>query len=281
VYRLAGVGPGGSAVVAKRCPRETARTEYAVYAEVLPQLPVSALRCFGLVAEDGPSSWLFLEEAGGEGYSRRADAHRALAGRWLGLLHAMAPRAEAARRLPDRGPGHYLGHLRAGRDAIRENLTNPALTADDRRALESLVALQDALESHWGQVAGLCEGAPRTLVHGDFKAKNLRVRPGPAGAALLCFDWQTAGWAVPAADLASQADRDHAAYEAVLRCHWPDVRPETLQRLAKVGRVFRALAATDWAARELADGWPEGPMQKLRGYAARLAEFLRSHGWGA
>ena len=42
---------------------------------------------------------------------------------------------------------------------------------------------------------------PRTFIHGDFAPKNMRVRAGPGGSTLLCFDWGSAGWGVPAADL--------------------------------------------------------------------------------
>jgi hypothetical protein len=145
--------------------------------------------------------------------------------------------------------------------------------------LKSLVAQQDVLESRWGEVEGLCAGAPRTLVHGDFQARNLRVRTGPAGATLVCFDWEMGGWGVPGADLASRrADPDPAAYAAVVRGHWPDVGPETVARLARVGKLFWVLAATDWTACELPNGWPESPMHHLRVYEARQENFLRGLG---
>ena len=44
VYRLVGVGPGGSAVVAKQCYQkhsESAVTEHVIYERVLPRLPVA------------------------------------------------------------------------------------------------------------------------------------------------------------------------------------------------------------------------------------------------
>src|SRR5262249_13733959 len=75
--RLAGGGPGGSAVIAKRCRRGEALLEQTIYEEVLPRLPLPALRCYGLVEEpDGQSAWLFLEDAGGERYSASLQEHR-------------------------------------------------------------------------------------------------------------------------------------------------------------------------------------------------------------
>src|SRR5207245_2602292 len=45
VYRLTGVGPGGSTVIAKRCP--TASIERTVYEEVIPHLPITVPRYYG------------------------------------------------------------------------------------------------------------------------------------------------------------------------------------------------------------------------------------------
>src|SRR5262245_32293784 len=133
VYRLEGVGPGGAAVIAKRCPRGGAWVEHAIYTEVLPRLPLTALRCYGLVEEgDGPFCWLFLQDAGEEPFSPQSEHHRALAGRWLGVLHTSAAGVGAAARLPERGLGSYLEHLRSARDTVRGNVTNPALATGDR-----------------------------------------------------------------------------------------------------------------------------------------------------
>src|SRR5262245_34974607 len=257
VYRLEGAGPGGSAVIAKRSSPERIRGERAVYEQVLPDLPVPTLRYLGSVEEPGGTgAWLFLEDAGAEAYSPLREGHRALAGRWLGLLHTSAARLAAAARLPDRGPGYYLGHLRSARATILGNLTNPALSAADVAVLEAVVRQGDVAAAHWGQVEKLCAGAPRTLIHGDFAPKNMRVRTGPAGTVLLPFDWGSAGWGVPAADLVQAAPTDSGAGPA-LAAYWasPDlavygsvVRESglpfaagDLRPLAAVGKLFRCL----------------------------------------
>src|SRR5438477_12942104 len=71
VYRLEAAGPGGAAVVAKQCEPVTAAIERAIYAEILPTLPVTSLRLYGWLSEgwlseDGDRAndapcWLFLE----------------------------------------------------------------------------------------------------------------------------------------------------------------------------------------------------------------------------
>jgi hypothetical protein len=67
VFRLAGVGPGNSAVIAKRCRQAIADVERAIYEDVLPDLPVTTPRYYGAVEEhDDAFSWLFLEDAAGD-----------------------------------------------------------------------------------------------------------------------------------------------------------------------------------------------------------------------
>src|SRR5206468_164689 len=174
----------------------------AVFAEILPQLTVSALRYFGFMEEpDGECSWLFVEDAGGKEHAPRPEEHGDLIARWLGLLHVEAARVAAAARLPERGPDHYLEHLRSARATIVRNLGNPLLRAEDLAGLGNIVSGCDFLEARWNRIERFCDALPRTLVHGDLVVKNMRVRLGRAASALLVFDWETAGWGVPAPDL--------------------------------------------------------------------------------
>jgi hypothetical protein len=69
VYRLEGIGPRGSTVIAKRCPTATALIERTVYEEILPHLPLSAPYYYGFIKEDDKSDWLFLEDVGREQFS--------------------------------------------------------------------------------------------------------------------------------------------------------------------------------------------------------------------
>ena len=297
VYRLAGVGSGGSTVIAKRCQTATALIERTIYEEVLPHLSIPALHCYGFTQEDNKFYWLFLEDAGREEYSPLIEEHRALAAQWLGLMHTAVACVAPADHLPDRGPGHYLEHLRSGCDKILRSFANPTLKADDLVVLENIISQCEALESCWSQVEGFCAGLPRTFVHGDFTRKNLRVRTGRAGIALLHFDWEMAGWGVPAADLAQSArlgredfaaksggfaaSPDMATYWSVVREHWPSLDLQTIQQLANCGSIFRCLAAINWSAQSLVYKkgvkWVVGDM---RIYQAELSAAIQAATWG-
>jgi hypothetical protein len=65
---------------------------------------------------------------------------------------------------------------------------------------------------------------------------------------VLPIDWETAGWGLPAADLA-RVDVD--AYADIVREWWPGVDITAVRRLARVGRVFRFLAAIGWESASL------------------------------
>ena len=165
VYRLKGVGPGGSDIIAKWSSPERLLKERIIYEEVLPALPVSTVRYYGFIEEtDDRCCWLFLESADGEEYSPLVNDHRTLAAQWLSLFHTSAAHIATAARLPDRGPGHYLEQLRSACETIQRNLTNPALTAETRAMLETVVRQLEVVASRWGQVEELCECAPRTLI---------------------------------------------------------------------------------------------------------------------
>jgi hypothetical protein len=208
VYRLAGVGPGGSAVVAKRCRGPTAAVERSIYDEFLAGLPLPVLCCYGFVPEPASDfGWLFVQDAGRHAYSPASGEHRALAGRWLATIHRAQVSPDFQARLPDRSPAHYLQSLRSARTAVLEHVDNPVLFADEAALLRRAVAQCDLIEAHWEELENFFEGCPRTLVHGDFVIKNLRLRNGAADPALLVYDWEMAGWGVPATDLAQSLGR--------------------------------------------------------------------------
>src|SRR6184192_2392236 len=183
VYRLAGVGIDGAAVIAKRCTREGGRIERIVYERVLPHVPLAGPRYYGTV--EGPPDedvcWLLIGEIEGEKYDMLRPDHRAAAARWLGILHTAARSAADQAGLPDAGPSRYRAAMRGTRDLIRDQINNPAFRADDVAFLDGLVARFDELDEDWDRLARACAGLPSTLIHGDFNAKNLRVRPSAQG----------------------------------------------------------------------------------------------------
>src|SRR5438876_3717639 len=183
VYRLEGVGIDGAAVIAKRCTREGGRIERTVYERILAHVPLAGPRYYGTV--EGPPDedvcWLLIGEIEGEKYDMLRPDHRVAAARWLGILHTAARSPADHAGLPDAGPSRYRAAMRATRDLIRDQINNPAFSADDVAFLGGLVARFDELDEDWDRLARACTGLPPTLIHGDFNAKNLRVCPSAQG----------------------------------------------------------------------------------------------------
>jgi DNA-directed RNA polymerase specialized sigma24 family protein len=132
----------------------------------------------------------------------------------------------------------------------------------------------------------MCGDLRPTVVHGDFAAKNVRVKIMQTGPAFFVLDWRIAGWGIPATDLAQftghTVSPDFTEYcSAMERCGTPLDMP-TVRRLAVCGKIFRLLDAIDWAC-----SWDAGdsysrlkkPISLLRRYATWLSEALRA-AWG-
>jgi ABC-type multidrug transport system ATPase subunit len=282
IYRLEGAGECGATVIAKKCRRQRGQIERTIYELVLPKLSLPYPRFLGMANDDDGSCWLFLEDAGDEAYSPLDPAHRIIAGRWLGALHRSAASLPSDVQLPDRGPAHYLGHLKAARDTIHENLSNPALDKGQRCQLQRIIMNCDFVESQWWRVDQFCRDIPKTMVHGDFVGKNVRLR---GGSEILPFDWEHAGIGVPAVDLAQARDPSTTFLanpdlsEYWITTEWTDLGYETLQQLATYGTVFRCLAALRWESHTLASEWVEWPVKNLVLYEGELAEAVRASGW--
>ncbi len=277
IYRLEGVGPGGGGVVAKRSARASITVEHRIYAEVLARLPLPALRCLGALDDPDPRfAWLFLEEALGAKFDAGSAAHRMAASAWLGALHTGAEGPAAAVDLPDRGPDHFLEHLRQGRRRIAESFDNPALAGADRELLDAILRGLDTAEWHWSSVEEACAGAPRTLVHGDFADRNVRVEGDGPRAPVWVFDWEVAGRGAPGVDLVKA---DLEVYAAAVRERWPRL---DVGLQARLGRLLRGcLAPIGWDTRSLATPWVERPLRNLASYRRRLDACLAEAGWVA
>ncbi len=272
VYRMAGVGPDGSDVIAKRCPRSGGLAERTIYQEVLYRLPGRSLRFYGLVEDNGTEfCWVFLEDAGGMPYSPAVAEHGQLAAEWLAGLHTGALATARELCLPDRGSGCYLGSLRSGRDGIRVNLDNPALAENDGAVLTTIGRLCDDAETLWPRIEECCSAAPLTFVHSDLHAGNIHVSPD--GNALLPFDWESAGWGVPAIDLGLPG-LDLGVYSSAVGSVWPELQLGLIQRLALVGRLFQLLALVEWESKGLSSQWLYRPMKRMRYYLAEMSEAL-------
>src|SRR5437867_2028496 len=290
VYRLDGIGWAGAPVIAKRCPKAVALVERTVYEEILPRTAVPSLHHYGFIEEpDGEYSWLFMEEPTGADYSNLLADHRALAARWLGLLHSAAANTAAAARLPDAGPGRYLDQLQATRELIQGHVDNPVLSADDVVRIEEIRTRLDDLAAHWSRMDAVCDPMPQTLVHGDFTGKNIRLRSADGDTAVVVFDWEHAGWGTPAVDLAQltvpshrlSANPDISTYWSTVRERWPDVSLEAWRQLAYCGTVCRTLSALYWDAHNLTNDWAQSFVRSMQTYVIELDGALEQLGWGS
>jgi hypothetical protein len=272
VWRLVGVGPLGSAIIAKRSRRANAVIENAVYREILPLLPIASPSYYGMLEEtNGESCWLFMEDAGEHEYSTLHGKDRELIVQWLTLMHTSASHVAPPNVLPDKGPNHYLELLQFARDAILENLAKLTLEADDLWTLETILRQFDLLESHWAHFGALCEGTPQTLVHGDFVAKNIRGRSSQTGMTILPFDWGEAGWGTPALDVMQV---DPTMYWSTVRGYWPWLDAHTVQRLRTVGRIFRCLDTMYWMLPSF-QYERKKPISSMNIYASQLADAIQ------
>jgi hypothetical protein len=282
VYRLAGVGPAGTSVIAKQGPRRDLVAECTVYEAVLPELGVPALRCHGLLADDGEGlSWLFLEDAGDRPYLHSAHEHRLLAARWLGVVHAGAAGGAFRRLLPDCGPGCHRARLRDARAALATWL--PEAAPRTRVRVERIIRRLAALDDRWRELAEVCSWVAPTLTHGDLVARNMRLRSVGGRAALMVFDWEVAGWGSPAIDLrrfaGGRAAPETRAYLRLVAATYPELDEERLRVLAETGTVLRAIDSMYWATTKFEDGGFVWECLNLQIYDRRLARAMTSLGW--
>jgi Phosphotransferase enzyme family len=281
VYRLRNLRSGRPGVIAKRRRLGATVVEQTVYETILPRLPVASPPYYGTIVEDdGTYAWLLLGDVGEEWYDPDVASHRDAAARWLASLHLGPWRDGEAERMPSRGAGHYAEHLREGRAQVRAFAEARPLVRRERAVVAALLARYDDLDGAWNGIEAFCATAPATVVHGDFVGKNVRVRETGNSIALFPFDWETAGWAPPAADLA-RFPREAAEFElyaSLVRPAWPDVSVEVVERLAAIGFLFRALATVNWAAAKRADH-PERFVATLAKYEPHLAAAVTGRPW--
>src|SRR5438034_3504894 len=74
IYRLAGAGPAGTSVIVQYCGMKKALIERTVYDEILPHVPVTAPRFYGLKRETSDFAWMFSKMWGTGGTRMRSGA---------------------------------------------------------------------------------------------------------------------------------------------------------------------------------------------------------------
>jgi Ser/Thr protein kinase RdoA (MazF antagonist) len=272
VVRLVGAGAGGQTIIAKRSNPAAVRLESTVYTEILPQLRLPYVRYCGML--EGPNeAWLFVEDAGGRQCSLTeqpvAVAH------WLARLHAGASSLALADRLPSRSVDHYREHLEAACALIAGNREQRWLTAEDRRVLDELLAGLQAVARDWPELIARANALPATLVHGDLKPRNIRLRTCDGQSSVLVFDWEQCGWGTAASDLGALGFHfGLSQYWAALTGRWAGLEARELIHAARLGRLFRVLAGIHWAAMHLTYPW-DADRQAMRRSDLRLRFYLR------
>jgi hypothetical protein len=279
VFRLTGAGLRGETVIAKRRPRGDLDFELRMYVDVLPSLPLPTLEVFGFVEAADDQSWIFLEDAGELWYSPTAEEHRRLAVQWLADLHTRS--SDWSALLPDTGLTYFRSVAEAAIDSVVAGREHPGLSHEDAWVLQAIEGHVDAIAAHWDEVEAACADSPLGLVHGDFVPKNLRVCDRGAEPELISFDWETAGAASPAADLAMLPDDDRSLwlYHTLVRGAWPGLSWEDVRLLERTGSMFRVLHCVQWEARSFRWAWIDRATRRMAGYERRLREIVEWNGW--
>jgi hypothetical protein len=276
VYRLPGVGRDGSDVIAKQGLWQDALDERAAY-EVLSELPLSGLLFYGFVPEPAREyAWLFMEDAGSEPWDPEVAADRQAATRWLARLHTASWRQKVAARLPARDIEWLREHLEGARERILASFGNPALAAEGRAVLDAMLAVLDEVDACWGRIEDACAPMPRALVHCDFAERNVRIRSRDSEPRVLVFDWEVAGWGLPAVDL---VDADLPTYAEEVRRDWPGLDRTALERLAQLGLLLRGgVVAASWATESLDTEYPDEAVSELVVYQRKIGRALAALG---
>jgi Ser/Thr protein kinase RdoA (MazF antagonist) len=147
----------------------------------------------------------------------------------------------------------------------------------DKHVLRAVVSTCESIESRWDRVERICSALPRTLVHGDLVARNLRLRRNGGGPEIVAFDWECGGFGIPAADLfqlASETQRKALSdYRSAIGEYASSIDEEELRLLLLLGKGFRLLASVDWVTPHLRYPWPEHGTATLRLYEPPLREW--------
>jgi hypothetical protein len=269
VFRLHGAGPNREAVIAKLAAADSAAREHAIYSQVFPSLTRGAFKYYGSVKADEQARWIFTEDVGGEPFSPKDPRHAELAIEWLAELHTEINRLDC---LPDRGLDYYFSRLQRGCDRIRQGTGNPALEMDDVATLDAIVRHAETLEQQRAAVRAVYDRLPKSLIHGDFKPKNIRVRITDSEAALYVFDWEDSGWGCPGVDMWKL---NTGSYRAAVCERWSGFSLGDAEQLAKLGRLLWCFTAIEWSSGWLLHEWVENPLSRMEVYERFLAESIQ------
>jgi hypothetical protein len=286
-FRVAGIGPARASVIAKLSRTHVARLECLIYRDILPRLPIPRLEFYGTIPSEVQGlDWVFVEDAGENQYARDDPGDRRLATEWMAALHTSAANVPEFEELPDRGPAHYLEHLKSARRQIAASRLNTALLRDQRAILDRADFYLESYEASWNELERLCRSMPSTLAHGDLARRNTRFRVDANTRGFVAFDWEMAGRGVPAPDLASSLIRKFPSLLSTYFCNvreaWPALNFEDILRMAAVGRILRVIAAIDWASVSLLFENPlflAKPVSYIQSYIRRIEDEIGEPPW--
>lgn len=273
IYRLKSRSANAKPVIAKYARATTMAIERLVYETVLPRLSLPQLHCYGyLEEEDSAFCWLFLEEAGGIPYDEGSSVHRTFASEWLATMHGTTAEMPLHTNLPMLIPARYLAILQSTRSTVADRLGHVSLGPTHVRALKTIITDCDCVEAHWSAFERLWQSIPPCLVHGDFIAKNVRIRMEPTPAVLV-MDWEYASWGVPAEDIAGM---DPDVYWSSARPAWSDLGIDSIRRLESIGRILQTLSWIGVTAPGIGSDWTETALSALQTYQTRLSRAIAS-----
>lgn len=277
IYRLTYVGTEYTTLIAKRCPQNHSLIERIIYEEILTNISLPVPQYFGYVVEPGGEfGWFFLEDVGDEKYRSYIQEHRVAAAKWLGLMHTSTAITAAGLGLPERKPEYYLALLQSANKTIQSNITNHALNVEDSSVVESINDHCEYLKNNWKQFTEIDRGIPNTLVHGDFIENNVRIQTNKDKIFVIPFDWEKAGWGIPAEDISNV---DIQSYWSTVHEQWPDLSLNNLRRIAQIGKIYRCIVYLDWISPRLANTSIEQPLADLRQCEVWLIDLLQPGKW--
>ena len=279
VYRLRGVTGVGGPVIVKQQGIGELSGEARIYADVLPALSLPVVDCYGYLEEFNGNSWLFLEDAGELWYSPENFAHWPLTIRWMASLHSTP--SNVVSNLRDSGPAYFRSVLGGARQCVQSSLAHPSIEDSFIGPFEALIDHLDVIENGWVHVEQACSRAPQTLVHGDFVPTNVRVRGAGDDDHILAIDWGMAGAGPPAADIAMipGGRTELRAYFEILRETCRSLAWEDIERLHRIGRIFRLLHFIQWESLSFAHAWIERAQRRMLYYQRDLHDLVQDGLW--
>lgn len=260
-------------VIAKGKARGKTWPEQQLYAKVLPGLGVETPRLYGSATTEA-YDWLFLEDLGEKRPSW--DEHAPLLTQWLARMHVATSRQpQLCDIVPERGERYYRRENERVRTLLDQLLQPGHEHPVHRELLQDVREQTEKIGSLWPGITSFCERVPKSLVHGDWVEKNIRLVERSFGLAIIPFDWELAGWGVPAADLARVSP---SAYREQTQSAWPNCTTQTFEELRALGQLFRYVSSTHWElSRWVAS--PKYAFQRrtsyIRKYKYRLAYSIK------